>query len=70
MQKALLWKCLLLGLLALGLLLPLGMIEHTIAERAGFRDEAVRSIAASTAGPQSLVGPLLAVTVEEEYDED
>ncbi len=70
MQKSLLFKCLLLAAVGFLLLIPLAMIEHTISERTSFRDEAVRSISASTAGPQTLVGPLLAVPVTEEYDED
>lgn len=70
MQKTLLFKCLLLAAVGFLLLIPLGMIEHTISERTVFRDEAVRSISSSTAGPQTLVGPLLAIPVTEEYDED
>ncbi|MBI4996196.1 MAG: inner membrane CreD family protein, partial [Rhodocyclales bacterium] len=70
MQRSLLFKCLLLAGLGLLLLVPLGMIEHTIRERTAFRDEAVRSIAASTAGVQRLVGPVLAIPVVEEYDEE
>ncbi len=70
MQRSLLFKCLLLAVVGFLLLIPLGMIEHTIGERTAFRDEAVRSISASTAGPQTLVGPLLAIPVTEEFDED
>lgn len=70
MQKSLLFKCLLLAGLGLLLLVPLGMIEHTIGERTAFRDEAVRSIAASTAGAQRLIGPVLAISVVEEYDDE
>jgi len=70
MQRPLLWKCLLLSVLGLVLMLPLGMIERTISERSYYRSEAVRSIAASTAGPQTLIGPILAIPVREDYDEE
>jgi inner membrane protein len=69
MKNPLLQKCALLALIALLLLLPLRMIEHTIDERTAHRAEAIRAIAASTAGEQSIVGPVLTVTVEEEFDE-
>ncbi|MRR08842.1 cell envelope integrity protein CreD [bacterium] len=70
MQRPLLWKCLLLSVLGLALMLPLGMIERTISERSYYRSEAVRSIAASTAGPQTLIGPILVIPVREEYDDE
>lgn len=70
MQRTLLFKCLLLALLVVVLLVPLTMIEHTIAERSSYRDQAVRAIAASSAGRQILTGPVLAIPVEEEYDEE
>ena len=68
MQKQLLWKCLTLFVLGLLLLVPLGRIESTILERSSYRDEAVRQVAANSAGAQTLIGPLLVITVEEEYD--
>ncbi|MGN6150978.1 MAG: cell envelope integrity protein CreD [Lysobacteraceae bacterium] len=43
------------------LLVPLMMIRGTIQERQSFRDEAVRAVARSAAGAQSLVGPVLVV---------
>ncbi len=70
MQRTLFFKCLILAVLGVLLTLPLGMIERTIGERSAYRDEAVRAIAANSAGRQLLTGPLLAIPVEEEYDED
>lgn len=69
MQKQLLFKCLTLCLLAVVLLIPLGMIEGAINERSAYRAEAVRAIAANSAGQQTITGPLLVIPVEEEYDE-
>jgi inner membrane protein len=40
---------------------PLGQIEGTLGERRRHRDEAVRSIAASWGGEQTVVGPVLVV---------
>jgi inner membrane protein len=70
MKNPLFLKCTLLALLAALLLIPLAMIEHTIDERTAHRAGAIRAIAASTAGEQSIVGPVLTVVVEEEFDEE
>ncbi len=70
MKNPLFLKCALLALLAALLLIPLAMIEHTIDERIAHRAGAIRAIAASTAGEQSIVGPVLTVVVEEEFDEE
>jgi inner membrane protein len=70
MQRTLLFKCLLLAMLVVLLIIPLSMIEHTIAERSSYRDQAVNAIAASSAGRQVLAGPVLTIPVEEEYDEE
>ena len=43
------------------LLVPLLMIRGVIQERQFYRDEAVRSVARGTAGPQALSGPVLMV---------
>jgi inner membrane protein len=70
MKNPLFLKCALLALLAALLLIPLAMIERTIDERTAHRAGAIRAIAASTAGEQSIVGPVLTVVVEEEFDEE
>lgn len=70
MKNPLILKCALLALIGALLLIPLAMIERTIAERTGYRAEAIHAIAASTAGEQSVVGPVLTVSVEEEFDEE
>jgi inner membrane protein len=53
------------GLLTLLLLIPLGMINGTIAERSMYRQQAVESVARSFAGPQVLAGPVLVVPYED-----
>jgi inner membrane protein len=70
MKNPLFQKCALLALLAALLLIPLAMIERTIDERTAHRAGAIRAIAASSAGEQSIVGPVLTVVVEEEFDEE
>ena len=69
MKNALFLKCALLLVLGILLWVPLVMIENTIRERTNYRQEAVQAIAASSAGEQKLWGPVLTVTVEEEFDE-
>jgi inner membrane protein len=70
MKNPILLKCALLALIGALLLIPLAMIEHTIDERTAYRADAIHSIAASTAGEQSIVGPVMTVAVEEEFDEE
>jgi len=70
MKNPLLQKCLLLALIGALLLIPLSMIESTINERTAHRAEAIRAIAASSAGEQSIGGPVLTIPVEEEYDDE
>lgn len=50
-----------LGLLVLVLLIPLGMIDGRVHERAARRDEAAAGIARSWGGEQTLAGPILRI---------
>lgn len=70
MKNPLFQKCALLALIGALLLIPLSMIESTINERTAHRAEAIRAIAASSAGEQSIVGPVLTIPVVEEYDDE
>lgn len=70
MKNPLFLKCTLLALIGALLLIPLSMIESTIDERTAHRAEAIRAIAASSAGEQSLSGPILTIPVIEEYDDE
>ena len=54
-------KAFVIGILMVVLLIPLGMINATIKDRANYRQEAVAKIAESYAGPQLLAGPVLVV---------
>jgi len=51
--------------LTIALLMPLSMIRGTVRERQGYRDQAVETVARSSAGAQSLVGPVLFVPFED-----
>ena len=70
MRNPLFIKCALLALIGALLLIPLAMIENTISERTSHRAEAIRAIAASSAGEQTIVGPVLTIPVVEEYDDE
>ena len=70
MKNPLLQKCFLLALIGALLLIPLSMIENTINERSARRAEAISAIAASSAGEQSISGPVLSIPVIEEYDDE
>lgn len=70
MKNPLFQKCALLALIGALLLIPLSMIESTINERTTHRAEAIRAIAASSAGEQSIIGPVLTIPVVEEFDDE
>ena len=70
MRHPLFQKCVLLLIISLLLMLPLSMIQSAIDERTQFRDQATRAIAAATAGPQTLTGPILIFPVDEYFDEE
>ncbi len=61
MGRSLLFKFIVIAVLILAILVPLGMIRDTIAERQAYRQQAVAKVAESYAGPQTLVGPVLVV---------
>lgn len=55
------WKILVMCGLTVVLLIPLGLIRGTVAERQLYRAQAVEEVARSTAGAQALAGPVLVV---------
>ena len=55
------FKILTAAILTVVLLLPLGLIRGTVQERQQYRMDAVESVARSTAGPQTIAGPVLFV---------
>lgn len=68
MQKKLFLKLAVIALLSVLLLIPLSLIEAQIASRAARQAEVVRNIAESAAGPQTLIGPILAVRYRERVE--
>jgi len=69
MKRALLWKGLTVGGLALLLLLPLYMIEGLIVARSGRQRAVEANIAQTSVGRQRLIGPLLALDYTVKQDE-
>lgn len=66
MQRAWLWKALIVGGLALLLLVPLALIQGQVEARNQRQMKATEEIEELTAGRQQLVGPLLVVDFQEE----
>ncbi|MCP5202143.1 MAG: cell envelope integrity protein CreD [Gammaproteobacteria bacterium] len=58
-------KFALIGLVALGILLPLSMIEDLVGERARFHEAAITDMARTATGNQRIVGPVLRVPCTE-----
>jgi inner membrane protein len=69
MQRTLLFK--LIAILALTLLicLPLSLIDRTIVERGNFRQEAVASIAAESVREQTIIGPVVVIPYNDQFEE-
>lgn len=59
MQKALLWKIALIGLVALLLQIPVEMIRGLVAERKQVRDRVIAEIARGSSEAQRIAGPVL-----------
>lgn len=63
LRSALFWKVMtLLGCMVL-LLIPLSMLSSLIDERSSYRDDVEQSLRQSTSGPQTIIGPLIAIPV-------
>ncbi|MBK1724851.1 cell envelope integrity protein CreD [Thiocystis violacea] len=69
MQKTLLIKSAVTAGLALVLAVPLGMVDQLVGERAARQRAVVNEIASSSAGAQTLTGPVLVLPYTEEYTE-
>ena len=52
-------KLLVIGILTLVISIALFMVNLTISDRQSYRDDAVKSIETSYAGPQTIIGPIL-----------
>lgn len=60
-------RIILVGCLIVLLLIPLWMIRFLISERQVYRNEAVKEISKSWAGPQTVAGPLLTLVSNHEH---
>jgi len=58
-SRSLALKILIIGMLSGVILIALALISSTIDDRQTYRDQAVKSISDSYAGPQRLIGPML-----------
>jgi inner membrane protein len=61
MQRALLWKVVLVGLVALLLQIPVGMVRGLVSERQQARDGVLADIARGTSEAQRIAGPVLVI---------
>ena len=64
------FKAVVVFFLTLGLLIPLMLIHGTIEEREAYRAQAVANVAATSAGKQALLGPVLVVPYVELVEQD
>ena len=69
MQRTLLFKLITILVLTLVIFVAIGLIENTINERSHFRQEAVASIAAESVREQTIVGPVVVIPYDDQYDE-
>jgi inner membrane protein len=60
-------RIILVGCLIVLLLIPLWMVQFLVSERRVYRDEAIREISKSWAGPQTIAGPLLTLVTNHEH---
>jgi inner membrane protein len=70
MKTPLVLRILVVAGLAILLLVPIALIQGKIHERRATADGVLRDFAAETAGPQTVAGPLIALTCEETYVEE
>jgi inner membrane protein len=69
MQKALLIKAVLVGVILIALNIPLRMIDGIVKERAARQQAMVHELAAESYAKQMVAGPILTLPYVEEYDE-
>ncbi len=69
LRNSMLMKAFVISVLAIAMLIPLGMIEGLIAERASRRNEAIASVQASFAGPQTVTLPFFVWPYVEQWSE-
>ncbi len=69
MQRALLFKILIIFALTLIICIPMGIIHSIIEDRTKFRDQAVESVGNDSVREQTITGPVLVINYSDEYDE-
>jgi len=67
-QKALIQKIFFVLIISVAMAVVLGMIRSTITERSEFHDQAIQSIAADSVHEQSVIGPLLVIPYNDDFD--
>ena len=70
MQRALLFKAILVAVVFAILVIPLKMIGGIVSERAARQQAVAQEIASSSFGRQTFAGPLLSLPYTEEYEEE
>lgn len=70
MRFPLLARAAMIAGVAIAILAPIQLVNGKIAERQARAFDVERSFAAETSGPQTVVGPLIALTCEETYTEE
>lgn len=68
MDRKLFFKLVAIGFMSLLLLIPLALIEDQVRQRSGRQFEVQQNIANSAAGPQTVVGPVLAIHYREQIE--
>ena len=63
LKSPLFWKITTLAGCICLLLIPLMMVGNLIKERSDYRNEVADTLRQSSAGPQKLIGPLIAIPV-------
>lgn len=56
--------------LIVGLMIPWALLNAVVMDRSGYRDDALRNVSHSWSGPQTIVGPILAIPYRPPKDED
>ena len=68
MDRKLFFKLFAIALMSVLLLIPLSLIEGQISQRSRLQESVQQSIANSAAGPQTLVGPVIAIRYRERVE--
>lgn len=56
--------------LIVGLMIPWALLNAVVMDRSGYRDEALRNVSHAWSGPQTIVGPILAIPYKVPKDDE